>query len=223
MWHTQCGEPVLKGAEWDLFRAGLGVLWDWVEEYYEGGEDLYQTGVVVFDSLQPNQKLALLALVGKALKEEDVPPPDLTARTAGTVAAVFACIRAHLGLEIDMSGGRRRRASYPSWRSRILAAFESTVAMGDWEGPRPGPRSKKLRDWCLLLHCLEIRILEDFDFDLAPQFLSVSPHRALAVMGVMAIDPDYFYAPPPNPYDDELPAIRRTLRELTGRAVPTKP
>jgi hypothetical protein len=158
-----------------------------------------------------------MAQVGKALRDEHVPPPDLTAYNCGTVAAVFSCIRTHLHVEIDMTGRGRRRDPWPSWRSLILAAFEATGAKDDWEGPWPGPRSKKRDDWLLLLHCLEIHILEDFDFDLDAKFRSVPAAKALAVMGQLSIDPDYFYAPPPNPYDDELPAIRRTLHELTGR------
>jgi hypothetical protein len=225
MWYTERGDVVLKGAKWELFCEGLNTLWDWIETYYHGGEDLSQTGVEVFDALQPNQKLALLALVGKALKDESVPPPDLTAYTEGAVAAVFSCLLANLECEIDMSGGRKRKQvepSFPSTRSLILAAFEATAGREEWEGKLPGPKSRDLDKWRLLLQCLEMRIL--WDFDLPPQQLMDAPSdQSQALMRELAIDPDYFVAPPPDPRDDELPAIRRTLRELTGRPEPKEP
>jgi hypothetical protein len=75
VWRTEEGDAVLKGAQWELFCEGLGHLWDRVEdEFYDG--PIFESGIDAFDSLQPGQKLALLALVGKALKDESVPPPD---------------------------------------------------------------------------------------------------------------------------------------------------
>jgi hypothetical protein len=88
MWWTEYGERVLRGAEWELFRRGLGRLWDWIDD----GEDPpsnCDSGVEAFDRLQMNQKLALLALVGVALREEAAPCPDLTVNTESTVAAVY--------------------------------------------------------------------------------------------------------------------------------------
>jgi hypothetical protein len=45
----------MKGAEWELFREGLSALWDWVEASFD---------------LQPSQKLAMLALVGQAMRDD---------------------------------------------------------------------------------------------------------------------------------------------------------
>src|SRR4051812_7114659 len=100
MWRTNSGDRVLSEAEWNLFRVGLGDLWDHVEDDTRGGGGLSRTGVRVFDGLQPEQKLALLADVGQALRDPAVPAPDLTAANEGAIAAVFAAIQQRLELEI---------------------------------------------------------------------------------------------------------------------------
>ena len=69
MWRTQIGERTLRGSEWELFRHGLWALWDHIDD--AGDEPLLcETGVAVFDRLQTASKLAMIALVGKALSDE---------------------------------------------------------------------------------------------------------------------------------------------------------
>ena len=69
----------------------------------------FSSGVEAFDRLQPNQKLALLALVGDALKDEAEPRPELTAHTEATVAAIFHHIVDQVVFEIEMTRGVRSR------------------------------------------------------------------------------------------------------------------
>jgi hypothetical protein len=64
MWWTPNGERALKGAEWELFREGLDMSWDWVEESMND-LDLFPFDVEAFDRLELVQRLALLALVLK--------------------------------------------------------------------------------------------------------------------------------------------------------------
>lgn len=64
------------------------------------GIRLFDVGVAAFDRLRKNQKRALLALVGDALKRRDTPCPDLTAPLEGAVAAVFRHVRDEVELEI---------------------------------------------------------------------------------------------------------------------------
>src|SRR3954465_3910827 len=102
MWWTPLGERVLCGAEWELFRDGLSMVRDLVEEAKSSDDpEIGPVGVEAFDQLQPNQKLALLALVGKALKDEGEPMPELTAHTEATVAAVYAHILSMIVMEIE--------------------------------------------------------------------------------------------------------------------------
>ncbi len=66
MWSTSVGDRILRGAESELFRHGLCALWDDIENAGDAPE-LCETGVAVFDRLQPASKLAMIALVGRAL------------------------------------------------------------------------------------------------------------------------------------------------------------
>ncbi len=101
MWRTQLGERTLRGCEWELFRQGLWAFWDDIEVAGDVPE-LCRTGVAVFDRLQQASKLAMIALVGKALSADDEPRPPLTALTEGTFAAIYATIRQEIEIEIDM-------------------------------------------------------------------------------------------------------------------------
>src|SRR5258708_5523792 len=88
MWWTSEGERVLRKGEWDLFREGLAALWEHIEDAMKH-EPLFHSGIAAFDDLQPEQQLALLALVGKALRDATADVPELTAHTEATVAAIF--------------------------------------------------------------------------------------------------------------------------------------
>src|SRR5262249_8916572 len=78
-------------------------------------------------------------------------------------------------------------------------------------------------EWEGLLECLESRLFWDSDYAMGHPFLDVDPDQARALMDSMGIDPDYYLALPPDPDDDELDDVRRTLREVTGRPEPQEP
>jgi hypothetical protein len=61
MWRTSSGDRVFSDVEWNLFRVGLGDLLDSIEDDRIEDRGLSQTGIRVFDSLQPDQKLAIRA------------------------------------------------------------------------------------------------------------------------------------------------------------------
>src|SRR4051812_10160576 len=133
MWWTPLGERVLRGAEWELFRDGLAMVCDLVEEAKASDDpEIGSVGVEAFDQLQPNQKLALLALVGKALKDEGEPTPELTAHTEATVAAVYAHILAMIVMEIESPPESEKVDGWDdpehiedafAWRRLALAAY----------------------------------------------------------------------------------------------------
>src|SRR5438105_4382457 len=85
MWRMNSGDRVLSEAEWNLFRVGLEMLWDYIEDDSDEDAGLSETGIRVFDVLQPEQKLALLADVGQALRDPAIPAPDLTAANEGAI------------------------------------------------------------------------------------------------------------------------------------------
>jgi hypothetical protein len=215
MWNTPEGKRVLQGSEWELFRQGLSALWDWVEESFDD-RGLCETGIAAFDELQPNQKLAILAFVGQAMHDAAMPAPALTAHVEGAAAAVFQRIRDSIGEEIELQDEPDMRDHATHWRDLALAAALETKTTG--EEPLPDSRSKDLEDWNCLIDCLSDRVLWDTDYDMGGEFLDAAPQAGQAMMREMGIDPDYFLAVAPDPTEDQLDQIRRTLRQLTGRS-----
>jgi hypothetical protein len=138
MWRTPHGERVLRGAEWELFRAGLDTFWDWVESSV-ADPDISDTGTPAFDRLQIGQELALLAVLGTALNEEEDPRPDLTVNTESTVAAVFGQIATEVEKEIDLSRDPDWLANPDApeeathWRGPVLAAYREAMLQDEAE------------------------------------------------------------------------------------------
>jgi hypothetical protein len=58
MWRMEVGDRVLTDAELALFKVGLELLINLINDDLETGEDDAGTGVRVFESLTPEQKLA---------------------------------------------------------------------------------------------------------------------------------------------------------------------
>jgi hypothetical protein len=212
--HRSAGERVLQGAEWELFREGLVEVWDLTEDSFHEG-NLFASGIDAFDDLQPAQKLALLALVGKALKDKATPAPELTAHTEGTVAAVFVYIRESIQVEIDRQLDPKMAQHATFWRALILAAFREVN--DQWEEPLPEPGCDELGEWDLLLECLSNHIFWDADYAMGRDFLDTDPDVSRAKMQELGIAEDYYRAIAPDPTEEQLAKIRRTLREITGR------
>src|SRR3954469_2983562 len=165
MWWTLLGERVLRGEEWELFRDGLAMVCDLVEEAKSSDDpESGSVGVEAFDQLQPNQKLALLALVGQALKDEGEPMPELTAHTEATVAAVYAHILAMIVMEIESppESGTVDGWDDPgdiddafAWRRLALAAYleadgepkENGTVTEEGDARVPGDREEDDRPW----------------------------------------------------------------------------
>jgi hypothetical protein len=259
MWWTPRGERVLRGAEWELFREGLGALWDWVEES-SGDRDIFDSGTEAFDRLQMGQKLGLLALVGRALSDEGVPRPDLTVNTEATVAAIFHQIAREVAMEIDLSGDPGWVTSLDSpeelthWRRLVLAAHgeaelqDEAEALAESEGEcghepddspddeddlsededepdepwsPPDATSEDADEWESLVDCLANRILwEDGDYEAGDDFLDADPAEGRVMMAMLGIVDDYYTDIAPDPTDEQLGPIRRTLRSLCGRPKP---
>src|SRR5262249_59477157 len=99
MWRMQDGDRVLTEAEWDVFRAGLDQLRDYIEQDIADQTHGTETGVAVFDALTAEQKLALLAEVALALRDPSVPTPRHTAANEGAIMAVLVTFPAMLHTE----------------------------------------------------------------------------------------------------------------------------
>ncbi|QDV34704.1 hypothetical protein [Tautonia plasticadhaerens] len=265
MWRTEEGPRVLRGAEWALFQAGPEATWEWVELSY-GDPTASLVDTPAFDSLQYGQKLAMLALVGRALRDEDVPEPELTAFSEGTVAAIYRHIVHNIEIEIeepseDNEGAPVERAEAPSdrnWRRLALEAYREpeTRGAGELSEPRarsaapgeaagspvsededPAPEgdeddmewhppvldSAVVEDWEYLVDGLAHRVLwDDEDFDVT-YLKDLDPEVASRRRAILDIPDNYYIAVAPDPTDEQLDEIRRTLRELCGRPEPPEP
>jgi hypothetical protein len=239
MWRTPIGERSLRGCEWDLFCQGLSTLWDQIEVSLDEPE-LSSTGVSVFDRLQPATKLAMLALVGTALRDDDEPCPELTALTEGSFGAVYAVIRQEIEIEIDL--GREDpaeesgefsarvlvlaafREANPDWENSLLELYDGDQSGEKMEPPSlPEPDSEDIEAWDDLLDQLMDRVLwGDRDFEGEDLILDVDPEVSRHLKGLLGIDEDYYTSVAPEPTDDQLASIRKTLRKLCGRQEPQK-
>jgi hypothetical protein len=218
MWWTETGDKTLKGAEWDLFREGVGSLWDEIEMAGEDDDPL-PTDIDVFDGLTLRQKLALLAIVIRAVGDESVPSPRLTAVSEGTVAAVYGHIGNMVDMEIDQSKdyprGSKNYKSAHQWRRLVRAAWsQDNVGVSRSDGPAtPRLNNADPDRWGTLVDCLAGSLLwGDEDYRHAPLFMDVDPERGRPVMVELGIDAEYFVAVAPDPTDAELERIRDELR-----------
>jgi hypothetical protein len=214
MWWTPEGERVLRGAEWELFREGLSRVWEFVEDEISG-DDLSSWGVAVLDDLLPNQKLALLALVGEALRQKNVPCPQLTAPIEAIIAVIFDNIRASMEMEIALEGDRAEKEAQFFWRRLILHTC-SEVDEPWGEDPLPDETCDDVEEWGILIDCFAERILWDYDFAMARDFLDAYPDVARSKKEGMGIPQDYFSHVAPDPTEEQLVGIRRKLREITN-------
>jgi hypothetical protein len=171
----------------------------------------------VFDVLQPDQKLALLADVALALRDPAVPIPRHTAANEGAIAAVFDTLRLLLQLELDETPSEDSPST--AIRSLILAA----IADGD-EPPEelPEPTAGNWEVWEDVLEVIEGRIFWDADYEMGDAFLDRPPEEAHELLALMTIDPEYYTAIPREPDRAGLIAVRQTLARLLGRPVPNE-
>jgi hypothetical protein len=217
MWRTPDGDRVLTPGEWALVQAGLAVTWDAVEAAREKAGGSGRTGVRAFDCLQPSQQVGLLAEVGRALSNPDVPAPPLTAATEGALAAVLAIVRVILRLELDGPG---YLAGGPTaWRRLVLGAVGDPAGRDD---PLPAATDADPEEWDLPLEEVESRLFWDRDWEMADEFLDLPPEAAREQFDRHGIDPDYFAAVPDDLRGRDLEAARRELGRLTGRIAPDR-
>ena len=205
MWRTELGERILEGPEAALFRDAFANLID-PSNLCEDRD--YQVGVDVFDQLTYGQKLAMLAHVANALLRRDVPAPELTALSEGTVAAVFHHLKIMVQIEIELS------EMGPIWRPKVLDACRLTE-----QEDLPAPDCGDMDEWDLLVEALMDCILWDRDYD--EEWLSdLHPGTAQAVGDLAGIPEDYFTDIAPDPRPPQIPQIRDDLQRLLALTRP---
>jgi hypothetical protein len=171
-WHTEVGDRSLKGAEAELIRLSLGILTDQVRCEIEcrhiDSDDTWMVGIPLYDALQPTQKLATLARVGRFLLRDTQQCAPLTALNEACVAALYQNVRDLLLDEIETSRAIERSFS---WRQSVLAAYIECCPESD----APSIDCDDVEEWDLLMEVLAARVLWDDDFNDADLFLDASP------------------------------------------------
>jgi hypothetical protein len=85
----------------------------------------------------------------------------------------------------------------------------------------PDATSEVAEEWEFLVDDLANRILwDDGDYDAGDAFLDDDPAEARFRMKLMGITRGYYTDIAPDPTDEQLESIRRTLRSLCGRPAP---
>jgi hypothetical protein len=182
----------------------------------EWEEDWSSIGVGVFDCLSQAQKQATILEVAQALLDPNVKPPRVTAVRAGTVDAIYRELQGLIEMEIDTG-------EETVVRSMVLGAMDE---VGYWDpinsdlGPdeepflRPAPDCSDYAEWSPLVEDLLGEILEDRDFDMANDFLDLSPTQAAVLKENYNILPDYFSAVASDPTAEQLLRVRDQLKRL---------
>ncbi len=211
MWHTPDGTRVLQDIERELARRGLETAYGLVELGVDTCEP-WTFGVEQFDTLTPEQQLAMLAEVGRALFYKSVTAPAHTAVNEACIYAIYRALETLIELEID--GEDHYERSTRDLICEFVAAERAAAEYEDFtaEAPLLTPDSEDTEQWHFEVECLADRVLWDRDWELDQQMVDCSPERAQLLKMRLGIDDDYFVSIAPEPSD--LSPVRRTLNKL---------
>ncbi len=199
MWHTNCGERTLEGAEARLFAEAL---WDFVSEL-EVEEGDYDVGLEVFDRLTYGQKVSLLSIIAAGLLKPDEPMRKLTAAVEGAIAAVFDPLKMVVIIEIDEPEIKS------SWRKMILAARRE---VGAEELPKEG--CEDYQEWLIEIEELAYLILGDYDVEDEDLYIDKPPEEAQRLKDFMRMRDDYFLEIPEDLKPKEIETKLTELKTL---------
>jgi hypothetical protein len=213
MWRSPAGVKTTSGKEAELLREVIGWLYDHTDDAarYEDPEIAHETGVRPFDALQPSQRLAMLAEVGEALLDPDVAPPELTAVSEATVAALVESLR--FGVFLDIESQEFGDPSPYDWRPLVLAW---AADVGIYPAFLPAVDSTDPEEWMPLIDTLADGLLWDEDYEMEDLFVDLSPEHSKALRSDLNIPDGYFSQVAPDPTGDELKEVRARLNALTG-------
>ncbi len=216
MWRLNDGDRVLTEPEWACFVAGLGLLRDSIEDDLSNESDDTETGIVVFDRLTAEQKLAILADTAEALRDPVIPTPPHTAANEGTIAAVFQRIWEEVEFElesVESSVGKE----FTGFRRLLRGVFEDEI---DQNISLPDETDSDIDEWIWLFEEFQERIFWDDDFSMADDLLDLPPEVSEEVMAKLTIDREYFVTIPPEPTEAGLVSARQKLARMLGLPVP---
>ena len=243
MWHTSRGDRTLVGDEAALVGRAIdemvSALLVRIHDDFEEEASDCATGIVIYDSCTPSQRIAQLHQVASFLLCETPEPLPLNALTDATVAALFVEVRDQVAIEIrlgkqplnDSSGCRSEPTKHPApppkktWRAMVLSAHLSCfdrrydLLEGDDDLAVPDENCEQLSVWEMLINELSELILWDRDFELAESFLDLDPGVSKHRRRLLGIDDHYFCAVPSDPNTDHAFDLAEKAYRIT-RAKP---
>lgn len=211
MWRTSAGERVLAGPEWELVRSAVNAVAD--SRRTHPADDDVAWGVAVFDNLERNQQVALLALVAQALFDPAVPSPPLTAVNEAAVATLFSAIEVCIDFELAAEAEQLSQHDPFCWRRMIRACFDERD-FTEAELTLEPLESDNREEWAELIWILADGVLWDDDWETEELILDADPETARARKQRWGIAEDYYTAIAPDPTPAELERAWETLRSL---------
>jgi hypothetical protein len=215
MWRTPEDDRVLTEAEGALFRVGLTILQDVIQQDISNKTNDPDTGVTVFDRLTPEQKLTLLAETAHALRNPAIPAPHHTAVNEGAILAVFAMLQGELEIELDSAPSTDETSS--PIRPLLRAACEGSE---DGEEPLPDVQETDPDTWEGLMQEVQEAIFWDDDFAMEDVFLDLPPEQVQDKLQAFGLEPDYYLAVADEPDEAGLICARQTLARLLELPIP---
>lgn len=209
MWHTATGDRILKGAEAQIFATSVYIM---VRREREGdGTDRY--GIPVFDALTSSQKIAMLHQVTQALLRPEVPMPELTAVSEGTIAAVLQHV--YMLLEFEVLAN----PDSAIFRSLVAKACRRIVKRREPEDRKvPADFCEGREEWEFCMELMHDAILWDFDYLEEDLLVDLPPEQGEVVKEGMRIAPGYFQAIAHDPSEQQVAILCGELETLCRNA-----
>ena len=215
MWHTSRGDRTLIGDEAALICRAIdemvSALVMYVHEDFEERATDCDSGIVIYDTCTPSQRIAMLHQVSAFLLRETEDALPLNALMDATVAAIFVEIRDQVAIEIDLGNkldvlfsvkGDSAVTQRCSWREMVrtvhLRCFDQQYDL-EYQGDQediPDSQCEELFRWERLITDLSELSLWDRDFELAESFLDLDPGVSEHRRRLLGIDEHYFSAVP---------------------------
>ena len=228
MWATSQGDRTLVGCEAQLVAHAVRYLRDMITAAVDTDAS-YSSQVVLFNSLRPNQQLAILNEVAQGLLDLATPVPELTSIREATVHALYRELITLVEIEIDL-GSLDEDMIFNTRLGIRLACDQISKFPNQWsdgfifDDPNayhpPESDCEDVEEWSLAVEFLADQVLWDRDFEMEPIFADHDPRRLGEIKERLGIEPDYFCLPAPDPNSEEYLRLDRELIELTSSLVP---
>ena len=213
MWRTPAGVRFASGFEAELLRELLGCLYDEVDTAvrYDDPGLAAETGVRLFDQLQPTQQVALLAEVGQALLDPNTSPPELTAVREATIAALMETLRCGILFEAERQVVDEELVL--DWRQLLIDCLAEQSLEDD---EVHAADCTDAEEWEYSISSFASNFLWDADYDMEDITADLGPEHSSALHALMRFPDDYFSEVAPDPLEKDLPSIRAQLNAITG-------